>query len=177
LSPYNVRLLCCFLSGFGTTGPRAPEPAYDYLMQAYAGIMSLTGEPGGPPTKAGVSFVDYSGGYLGMLALMIGLWEVNRTGKGRDVDVALLEGAAYQLGYLATWALNCGYVPQRIANSAHPSLVPSQNFETKDGWVSVLCMKHRFYPILVEKMGRPELAGDPRFRTPTKSHQTLWPSS
>lgn len=166
LSPYNKKLVCCFLSGFGMTGPRSREPAYDYLMQAYAGIMSLTGEPGGPPAKAGVSFVDYSGGFLAMLGLMTGLWEVNRTGKGRDIDVALLEGAAYQLGYLATWALNCGHVPQKYPHSAHPSLVPSQNFETKDGWVSVLCMKHRFYPILVEKMGRPELSEDPRFLTP-----------
>ncbi|MBI3127515.1 MAG: CoA transferase [Candidatus Tectomicrobia bacterium] len=165
LGLYNERLVCCFLSGFGMTGPRASEPAYDYLMQAYAGIMSLTGEPGAPPAKAGVSFVDYSGGYLGMLGLMTGLWEVSRTGRGRDIDVSLLEGAAYQLGYLATWALNCGHVPQRFPHSAHPSLVPSQNFETKDGWVSVLCMKHRFYPILVEKMGRRELAADPRFRT------------
>ena len=166
LSPYNEKIVCCFLSGYGMTGPRSGEPAYDYLMQAYAGIMSLTGEPGGPPAKAGVSFVDYAGGFLGMLGLMTGLWEVNRTGKGRDIDVALLEGAAYQLGYLATWALNCGHVPRKFAHSAHPSLVPSQNFETRDGWVSVLCMKDRFYPILVEKMGRPELAGDPRFRTP-----------
>ena len=166
LSPYNKKLVCCFLSGFGMSGPRSSEPAYDYLMQAYAGIMSLTGEPGGPPAKAGVSFVDYSGGFLGMLGLLTGLWEANRTGKGRDIDVALLDGAAYQLGYLATWALNCGHVPRKFAHSAHPSLVPSQNFATKDGWVSVLCMKHKFYPILVEKMGRPELADDPRFRTP-----------
>lgn len=166
LSSYNEKIVCCFLSGFGMTGPRSREPAYDYLMQAYAGIMSLTGEPGGPPAKAGVSFVDYSGGFLGMLGLMTGLWEVNRTGKGRDIDVALLEGAACQLGYLAIWALNCGHVPRKFAHSAHPSLVPAQNFETEDGWVSVLCMKHKFYPILVEKMGRPELAVDPRFRTP-----------
>ncbi len=165
LRSHNERIVCCFLSGFGMTGPRSPEPAYDYLMQAYAGIMSLTGEPDGPPAKAGVSFVDFTGGYLSLVGLLAALWEAGRTGKGRDVDVALLDGAAAQLAYLATWALNCGHVPRKFAQSAHPSLVPAQNFRTRDGWVSVLCMKQRFYPILVERMGRPDLAEDPRFRS------------
>lgn len=165
LSPYNEKIVCCFLSGFGMTGPRAPEPAYDYLMQAYAGIMNLTGEPDGPPTKAGVSFVDFSGGFIALVGLLSALWEAGRTGRGRDVDVALMDGALVQLAYMATWALNCGYVPQKFSQSAHPSLVPAQNFQTKDGWVSVLCLKHDFFPILAERMGRAALADDPRFRT------------
>ena len=164
LGPYNEKIVCCFLSGYGMTGPRAPEPAYDYLMQAYAGIMDLTGEPDGPPTKAGVSFVDFSGGFISLVGLLAALWEANRTGKGRDVDVALMDGALVQLAYMATWALNCGYVPQKFSRSAHPSMVPAQNFETKDGWVSVLCLKQSFFPILVERMGLGELAEDPRFK-------------
>ena len=164
LGPYNEKIVCCFLSGYGMTGPRAPEPAYDYLMQAYAGIMDLTGEPDGPPTKAGVSFVDFSGGFISLVGLLAALWEANRTGKGRDVDVALMDGALVQLAYMATWALNCGYVPQKFSRSAHPSMVPAQNFETKDGWVSVLCLKQSFFPILVERMGLPALAEDPRFK-------------
>lgn len=164
LGPYNEKIVCCFLSGYGMTGPRAPEPAYDYLMQAYAGIMDLTGEPDGPPTKAGVSFVDFSGGFISLVGLLAALWEANRTGKGRDVDVALMDGALVQLAYMATWALNCGYVPQKFSRSAHPSMVPAQNFETKDGWVSVLCLKQSFFPVLVERMGLPALAEDPRFK-------------
>ncbi len=165
LAPYNEKIVCCFLSGFGMTGPRAGEPAYDYLMQAYAGIMNLTGEPDGPPTKAGVSFVDFSGGFLALTGLLAALWEAGRTGKGRDVDVALMDGALFQLGYMATWALNCGYVPRKFSHSAHPSLVPAQNFRTKDGWVSVLCLKQDFFPVLVERMGMAALAEDARFRT------------
>ncbi|MFC1490971.1 CaiB/BaiF CoA transferase family protein [Nitrospinota bacterium] len=165
LSPYNEKIVCCFLSGYGMTGPRAPEPAYDFLMQAYGGIMSLTGEPDAPPAKAGVSFVDFSGGFLSMVGLLAALWEAQRTGKGRDVDVSLLDGATTQLSYLAAWALNCGYEPKRFSHSAHPSLVPAQNFRTKDGWICVMCLKHRFYPILVGRIGRPELAEDTRFRT------------
>ena len=163
LSPYNEKIVCCFLSGYGMTGPRAGEPAYDYLMQAYAGIMDLTGEPDGPPTKAGVSFVDFTGGFISLVGLLAALWEVGRTGKGRDVDVALMDGALVQLAYMATWALNCDYVPQKFSRSAHPSMVPAQNFETKDGWISVLCLKQSFFPILVERMGIGEVAEDPRF--------------
>ena len=163
LSPYNEKIVCCFLSGYGMTGPRAGEPAYDYLMQAYAGIMDLTGEPDGPPTKAGVSFVDFTGGFISLVGLLAALWEANRTGKGRDVDVALMDGALVQLAYMATWALNCDYVPQKYSRSAHPSMVPAQNFETKDGWISVLCLKQSFFPVLVERMGIGEVAEDPRF--------------
>ena len=146
------------------TGPRAPEPAYDYLMQAYAGIMDLAGEPDGPPTKGGVSFVDFSGGFISLVGLLAALWEAGRTGKGRDVDVSLMDGALVQLAYMATWSMNCGYEPQKFSHSAHPSMVPAQNFQTKDGWVSVLCLKQNFFPVLVERMGMPELAEDPRFR-------------
>ncbi len=164
LSPYNEKIVCCFLSGYGMTGPRAPEPAYDYLMQAYAGIMDLAGEPDGPPTKGGVSFVDFSGGFISLVGLLAALWEAGRTGKGRDVDVSLMDGALVQLAYMATWSMNCGYEPQKFSHSAHPSMVPAQNFQTKDGWVSVLCLKQNFFPVLVERMGMPELAEDPRFR-------------
>ncbi len=165
LGPLNEKIVCCFLSGFGTTGPRAHEPAYDFLMQAYTGIMSMAGEPDGPPSKAGVSFVDYSGGFLSMTGMLAALWEAERTGKGRDVDVALMDGATAQLAYQASWVMNCGFEPTKLAHSAHPSLVPSEVFRTKSGWIYIACLKHKFYPILVERMGRPELADDPRFRT------------
>ena len=163
LGPFNEKIVCCFLSGYGMTGPRSAEPAYDFLMQAYAGIMSMAGEPDGPPAKAGVSFVDFSGGFLAVAGLLAALWEAEKTGKGRDVDVALLDGAVFQLAYQAAWTLNCGYETQKFAHSAHASMVPSQIFECRDGWVCVTCLKHRFYPILMERIGRPELAEDPRF--------------
>ena len=82
LGPLHPRLVCCSLSGFGRTGPRRDEPAYDYLLQAYAGFMSITGEPDAPPTKAGVSIVDFSGGILAALALMIALYRARATGQG-----------------------------------------------------------------------------------------------
>jgi len=163
LRDVNPAVVCCALSGFGRTGPRAAEPAYDYLIQGYAGFMALTGEPDGPPGKCGVSVVDFAGGYASMLGLMVGLWDAQRTGVGRDVDVSLLDTAVHMLSYFATWALNRGWEPTRVADSGHQTLVPAQNFRTADGWIVVFCNKEKFWRALVDVLETPELARDPRF--------------
>ncbi len=164
LKAINSRVVCCSLSGFGTTGPRADEPGYDNLIQAYAGFMSLTGGPEDPPTKCGVSIIDFAGGYVSVLGLMIALFAAQRTGKGCDVDVSLLDVATALLSYFATWHLNRGYTPERLPDSAHATLVPAQNFPTKDGYIVVVCYKEKFWERLCELLGRPELASDARFR-------------
>jgi crotonobetainyl-CoA:carnitine CoA-transferase CaiB-like acyl-CoA transferase len=161
----NPRVVCCALTGFGRTGPRRGEPAYDYLLQAYAGFMSLTGEPDAPPTKCGVSIVDFSGGILSALALMIGLHRARATGDGGDVDVSLLDTALSMLNYMAMWSLNRDWRPVRHPQGAHQSLVPSQSFRTADGWLVVMVMKEKFWKRLVECLELPALADDPRFRT------------
>ena len=165
LKHINPRLVCCTLSGFGTTGPRAAEPAYDYLLQGMAGYMSLTGEPDGPPTKCGVSVVDYSGGLMSIVGLLVCLLRARATGIGGDVDVSLLDTAVSMLNYMASWNLTCGTKLERIADSAHPGVVPSQNFPTRDGYILVMCMKEKFWQRLVVLIERPQLADDPRFRT------------
>ena len=159
----NPRIVCCSLSGFGRTGPRAGDPGYDYLLQAYAGFMSVSGEPDGPPTKCGVSIVDFSGGILSALALMIGLLRARSAGVGCDIDVSLLDTAVSMLNYLAVWTLNRDWRPQRLPEGAHQSLVPSQSFQTRDGWLVIMCMKEKFWERLVERVGVPGLASDPRF--------------
>jgi crotonobetainyl-CoA:carnitine CoA-transferase CaiB-like acyl-CoA transferase len=159
----NPRIVCCSLSGFGMTGPRASEGGYDYMMQGLAGWMELTGEPDGPPTKSGLSLVDLSGGYAAALAIMGGLWRARRDGTGCDCDVALLDVALHELMYVGTWAASRGYVPPRRAKSAHPSLVPFQNFETADGWIVVAAPKEKFWTRVCEAIGLPDLATDPRF--------------
>jgi crotonobetainyl-CoA:carnitine CoA-transferase CaiB-like acyl-CoA transferase len=163
LKHLNPRIVCCSLSGFGTTGPRAAQGGYDYMMQGLAGWMSLTGEPGGPPTKSGLSLVDLSGGYASAIALLAGLWAARRDGVGCDCDVSLFETALHELGYVGTWAATEGYQTPRRPNSAHPVIVPFQNFQTADGWIVVACPKPRFWERLCEVLGRPELATDPRF--------------
>jgi crotonobetainyl-CoA:carnitine CoA-transferase CaiB-like acyl-CoA transferase len=165
LGRVNPAIVCCSLSGFGRTGPRAAEPAYDYLVQGYAGYMALTGEPDGPPGKCGVSVIDFAGGYASMLGLMIGLWDAQRTGIGRDVDVSLLDTAVSMLSYFAIWSLNRDWTPERVADSGHQTLVPAQNFRTSDGWIVVFCNKDKFWLALVDALELPGLATDPRFAT------------
>ena len=163
LKHLNPAIVCCSLSGFGMTGPRRNEPGYDYILQGLAGWMSLTGEPEGPPTKSGLSLVDFSGGFVAALTLMVGLHAARRDGVGMDCDVSLFDTAISLLSYPATWHLSAGFEPQRTARSAHPSLVPFQNFPTADGWIVVACPKEKFWQRLADTIGRPELATDPRF--------------
>jgi len=163
LKDVNPRIVCCSLSGFGMTGPRAAEGGYDYMMQGLAGWMSLTGDPSGPPTKSGLSLVDLSGGYASAIAVLAGLWRARRDGVGCDCDVSLFETALHELMYVGTWAASRGYTPPRRRNSAHPSIMPFQNFPTGDGWIVVACPKEKFWKVLCSAIGRPELADDPRF--------------
>ncbi|MBT3943077.1 MAG: CoA transferase [Chloroflexi bacterium] len=163
LGKFNEKVVCCSLSGFGSTGPRVSEPGYDHLIQAYAGYMSLTGEPDAPPAKCGVSIIDFAGGYASVLGLMIGLFDAQRTGTGRNVDVSLLDTGIAMLSYFASWTLNRDWEPTRQENSSHQTLLPSQNFRTRDGWIVVFCAKEKFYENLVVAMGRPDMATDPRF--------------
>ena len=165
LGAVNPAIVCCSLSGFGATGPRAAEPAYDYLIQGYAGYMAVTGEPDGPPGKCGVSVIDFAGGYASMLGLMVGLWDAQRTGVGRDLDVSLLDTAVSMLSYFAIWSLNRDWQPERVADSGHQTLVPAQNFRTRDGWIVVFCNKEKFWTALLDALELPALGRDPRFAT------------
>lgn len=159
----NPRIVCCSLSGFGMSGPRAAEGGYDYVIQGLAGWMSLTGEPTGPPTKSGLSLVDLSGGYVAALAVLAGLFRAQRSGIGCDCDISLFETALAELVYVGTWAATEGYRPPRHRSSAHPSIVPFQNFATADGWIVVACPKQKFWERLCGVVGRPDLASDERF--------------
>ena len=165
LKDTNPRVVCCSLTGYGRTGPRAAEPAFDYLVQGYAGYMAVTGEPDGPPGKCGVSVIDFAGGYAAMVGLMVGLFDAQRTGAGRDVDISLLDTAVSMLSYFAVWTLNRDWIAERTRSSAHQTIVPAQNFPTRDGWIVIFCNKDKFWRDLVETLGAPELAEDARFRT------------
>lgn len=158
LKHLNPAIVCCSLTGFGMTGPRSKEPGYDYILQGLAGWMSLTGEPDGPPTKSGLSMVDYSGGLVAAIALLSGLHAARRDGIGMDCDVSLYDTAISLLTYPAIWHMNAGFTPQRTRHSAHPSLVPFQAFEASDGWLVVGCAKEKFWTRLAAVIGHPEWA-------------------
>jgi succinate---hydroxymethylglutarate CoA-transferase len=165
LKAVNPRIVCCALSGFGKTGPRAAEPGYDFLIQALAGFMSLTGEPSAPPTRCGVSIADFSGGLASAVGLLVGLLRARQTGVGCDVDVSLLDTAVSMLNYLAVWNLNRGHRVERQPDGAHQTLVPSQRFATQDGHLVIMCMKEKFWQRLAHRVGLGRLIDDPRFRT------------
>jgi len=165
LRSLNPSIVTCSLSGFGRTGPRASEPGYDPIMQAMAGYMSMTGEPEGPPGKAGVSIIDFAGGYAAAFGLVAALLEAKTTGAGRDIDVSLLDTAISMLTYFGSWQLNSDWHPKRTINSAHQTLVPAQNFQTSDGWISIFCAKEHFWRKFAEIIDLPELTSDERFAT------------
>ncbi len=165
LRQLNPRIICCSISGYGQTGPYAERPGYDYLMQALSGTMSLTGEPDQPPAKTGVSVVDHIGGIFAAVGILAALAGRAATGVGRQVDISLLDSQISTLSYLAANFLNHGAVPERQARSAHPYVVPCQNFQTSDGWLSITPMAQKFWEKLCDALGQPDLRLDPRFAT------------
>ncbi len=165
LKHLNPRIVCCPLTGYGTSGPSAGEPGYDYLLQGVAGWMDLTGEPSGPPTKSGLSLVDYSAGLVAAIAMLAGIHAARRDGSGMDCDISLFDTAISMLTYPAIWNLNGDFEPQRTHHSAHPSLVPFQAFQTRDAWIVVACPKEKFWRRLADVIERSDLASDPRFAT------------
>ena len=165
LANVNAKIVCVHLSAYGRSGSRASWPGYDYLMQAEAGYLSLTGEPDGPPARFGLSIVDLMTGTTAAMALLAGLVDAQATGKGRDLDVSLFDVALHNLAYVATWYLNGGIVTNREPRSRHPSLTPSQLCRTKDGWLFIMCNKEKFWTALADAVGKPEWATDPEYST------------
>jgi crotonobetainyl-CoA:carnitine CoA-transferase CaiB-like acyl-CoA transferase len=153
------------VSAFGRTGPRAGEAGYEAVMQAFGGIMSITGEPDGPPVRCGVSFVDLTTGILCAFGVLAALRSRDVTGVGQRVDGSLLETALALLNYQAENYLLAGEVP-RALGSAHPSIAPYRNFRCRDGqWVFVAGANDRLWKRLASAIGLEALAEDPRYAT------------
>ncbi|WP_419908242.1 CaiB/BaiF CoA transferase family protein [Hoeflea sp.] len=158
-------LVCLHLSGYGRTSERATWPAYDYLMQAEAGFMDITGEPDGPPTRMGLSIIDYLSGITAAFSLTAAMLGASRTGTGRDVDVTLYDVAMHQLTYPAAWHLNADAVVERRPRSGHPSIVPCETFPTANGHIFVMCVLPKFWEALCHVLELPELIDDARFHS------------
>ncbi|MFY9624406.1 MAG: CaiB/BaiF CoA-transferase family protein [Rhodoplanes sp.] len=164
LQAINPRLVYCSITGFGQTGPYAPRPGYDFLIQAMGGIMHITGEPEREPMKIGVAFADVFTGLYAAIAIEAALIERSRSGLGQHIDMSLLD---VMVGVLANQALNylvSGVSPRRMGNS-HPNVVPYQVFPTADGHVVIAVGTDAQFLRLCEVLVLPELAADPRFQS------------
>jgi crotonobetainyl-CoA:carnitine CoA-transferase CaiB-like acyl-CoA transferase len=163
LKAVNPAIVCLHISAYGRDNARKGWPGYDFLMQAETGLMSLTGEPDGPPSRFGASMIDFMTGMTGIVGLLSCVMRARATGQGCDVDTCLFDVALHQLSYPAVWYLNGGDMPTRLARSSHQSLTPVQTVRTKDGWIYVMCMMDKFWEELARRIGRAELIEDARF--------------
>lgn len=160
----SPRIVYCSLGAFGKVGPLRHQPGYDPLMQAAGGIMSVTGEPGRPPVRAGVSVVDQGTGLWAVIGILAALRERDATGEAQLVETSLYETAINWLPYQLAGYLGSGQVP-RPAGSALAIIAPYQAFAARDGWVMIAAGNDRLFAALCEVLSRPELTQDPRFRT------------
>lgn len=168
LSAINPKLVYCSVTGFGQDGPRATQPAYDFLIQAMGGLMSVTGErddkPGGGPQKVGVPMVDLVTGVYGALAIVSALVARNETGRGEYIDLAMLD---VQVSLLANQAMNyllSGKTPRRTG-TAHPNIQPQRIFDCRDGQIIIVVGNDGQFALLCDVIGRPDLKDDERFAT------------
>ena len=164
LSKDNPGLIYCSITGFGQDGPYSHRAGYDLLVQGMGGIMDLTGQPDGEPTRGGVAFADVMTGIYSALAITAALNERHTTGKGRYIDMALLDTQVAVLANQASSYLVSGVAPKRMGN-AHPAVVPYQVFPVADGHVIIACGNDTQFARLIDLLGAPEMANDARYKT------------
>ena len=164
LSKINPRLIYASVTGFGQTGPRAPEPGYDAALQGMTGIMSVTGNPDGGPTKVGTAWIDILTGLTGTIGILSALHERSISGKGQQVDVSLFDVGIACMANIAQSYLATGISPGRLGN-AHPQVAPYQDFTASDGNFITAANNDAQFQRLCETIGIPEIAVDERFTT------------
>ena len=158
----NARLIYCGISGFGRTGPDAGRPGYDLILQGETGIMDITGDPDGPPTKVGTSIADLVTGLYAAQAVLAALAQRDRTGEGGRVDVSMLDAMASLLTFNAGMYFATGVSPVRRGN-AHPTISPYETFQAVDGWINVGVANDKFWGSFCRAIERPDLLDDARF--------------
>jgi len=160
----NPRAVHCTIAGYPSDGPDAELPGYDFLMQGLGGIMSITGEPDGPPMKVAVAISDIVAGLFASSAVLSALLERERTGEGRAIEVSLLDAQVAWLANRAGDWLISGIEPERLGN-AHPSIVPYETFRAADGWMNLAAGTDDHFRRFCREAGRDDLADDPRWQT------------
>jgi len=164
LAPQHPGLIYASISGFGQDGPLADRPAYDLIVQAMSGLMNVTGQRDGPPTAVGESVIDVCTGMFAAWGISIALFDRERTGKGRNLDIAMLDSMFSMMLTVLSMQLYTDRPPSRVG-SRHPVTYPVDVFETKDGHIVMVVTTDRGFKSLCKAIGKPELGDDDRFRT------------
>jgi len=164
LSQINPGLIYCAISGYGMTGPLKDRPSFDIVLQAMSGALSMNGEPGGLPMKLGIPIGDLVGGINGPIAILAALHERHATGRGRLIDVSLMDGLIGMLGYIAQLAFFTGEDP-KPQGSQHANLVPYGIFPASDGSIVIACLTNSFWGRIIGALGLPVDPADPRYDT------------
>ncbi|HWK86724.1 MAG TPA: CoA transferase [Xanthobacteraceae bacterium] len=162
LSRGHAGLILCSITGFGRSGPDANRAGYDLILQGESGIMDITGEPGGPPTKVGASVADMVTGLYATQAILSALLRRERTGHGARLDIAMLDSMASFLTFNAGIYFTTGNSPKRRGN-AHPTISPYEPFETKDGWINIGVANDKLWRAFCPAIGREDLLENPKF--------------
>ena len=157
-------IILCSISGFGRTGRDAERPGYDLILQGESGVMDITGDPDGPPTKVGTSIADLVTGLYASQSVLAALMRRERSGEGGRVDVSMLDAMASLLTFNAGMYFASGESPKRRGN-VHPTISPYEPFELSDGWINVGVANEKFWTGFCEVIGRSDLLDDPRFET------------
>ena len=165
LKELNERLIYCSVSGYGQSGPLRDRPAFDHVVQAVCGLMSVTGEPGSGPTKVGFPVVDTFSGYCAAFGVLAALQQRERTGRGQQVDVAMLDSALVLMISIVAPYLTSGREPQKTGNRGYNRSPASDTFDTKDRSITLGANTQSQFEILCRTIGRPDLLQDPRYAT------------
>ena len=167
LAKINPKIITCSVTGFGETGPDTQRPAFDQVVQAMGGGMSITGLPNHEPVRAGIPIADLGGGIFGIIGVLAALQARNTTGKGQHIDVSMLDGQISLLTYMATMCLMSGKVPEQIGNS-HFVHVPYNTYKTKDGYIVIACIGDSFYERFRHTIPRAELQNEEYLKQPIR---------
>lgn len=163
----NPRIIYCSISGFGQDGPYRMLPGFDQVLQGMGGLMSITGEAGGPPIKVGVAIADISGGMFAANGIVVALYNREKTGKGQMVDVSLLDSQVAWLTYRAGAYFASGEIPQPMG-SGHPVIVPYQAFKAKDVFINIAVGNDQLWERFCKAVGLEKVMDDPKFATNAK---------
>ena len=164
LKEHNPRIICCSISSYGKTGPYNEQPGFDLVLQALSGAMSITGDPGHAPSRMGIPMGDLAGSMFAVFSITSALHHRNETGEGANIDISLLDALTSMLTYVAEYYFIGNQISEPIG-SGHMSVVPYRAYETKNGYLVIAVFVEKFWGILCNVIGEPQLGDDERFNS------------